>query len=208
MSQKGALVIVECSDGRKYTSEYSIVATPAHVAAKIVAGLPARKAGALAAVTYQPMTELGLHINNFPKKSILVWGEDLNGILNQSGPVIGEPETGTVISITITGTEMLKLDNDALVLRVAGVLKKIHPQFDPAKDILGYAVKRWNKGVFKLTPGVASRYQKTLREPAGRVFFAGDYVSDPSLMGAAWAGSRAAEGIWKKMSSKGGGRRR
>ena len=203
VSQTPSSVVAECSDGRRYTAEYLIMATPAHVARQIVSGLPAKKTRALGAVSYLPMIELGLQINNFPKDSILVWDEPVNGIINQTGPVAGEPDKGTIVSVTITDPETLKLGDDALVGRAAVVLKKISPEFDPGKDILAHSIKRWNKGVFKLPASFASKYQKDLRAPVGRIFFAGDYVNDPSLMGAAWAGSRAADGIMKIRGAKG-----
>ena len=204
VSQTPSSVIAECADGRRYTAEYLIMATPAHVAKKIVSDLPAEKARALGAVKYLPMIELGLHVKNFPKQSILVWDEDINAIVNQTGPIAGEPNEGTVVSITITGPEMQKLGDEALIERAAIVMKKISPEFDPGKDILAYSIKRWNKGVFTLTASFESKYQKDLRTPVGRIFFAGDYVNDPSLMGAAWAGSRAADGILKIRGAKGG----
>ena len=193
--QDGAAVTAICADGRKFTSEYLIMAAPAQVAKKIVTGLSAKKAEALGAVAYSPMTELGLHLKNFTRDSVLVMGESVNGIINQTGPMIGEPDQGTVVSITITNPETLKLGDQALVERAAGVLKKVSPEFDPSKDILAYSIKRWEKGVFKWSAGFGSKYQKALREPVGRIYFAGDYVGDPSLMGAAWAGSTAADKI-------------
>ena len=184
------------------------MATPAHVARKVVSGLAAKKARALEAVAYLPMIELGLHINNFPKQNILIGDERINAIVNQTGPVAGEPNKGTVVSVTITDPETQKLADEALVEHAATVLKKISPGFDPGKDILAYSIKRWNKGVFQLTASFASKYQKDLRVPVGRIFFAGDYVNDPSLMGAAWAGSRAADAIIRKEGAKGSKQRR
>lgn len=202
VSQSASSVVAECADGRKYAAEYLIMATPAHVAKQIIPDLPAKKASALEAVTYLPMIELGLHINNFPKQNIIVWDEGINGIINQTGSVAGEPATGTVVSITITSPEMLRLDDKTLVERAATLLKKISPEFDPGKDILAYSIKRWSKGVFQFTASFASKYQKDLREPIGRIYFAGDYLNDPSLMGAAWAGSRAADGTMQAMKTR------
>ena len=44
-----------------------------------------------------------------------------------------------------------------------------------------------------MTPGFLSKYRDVLKEPAGNVYFAGDYVSDfPVWGGAVWAGAKAA----------------
>jgi monoamine oxidase len=202
VSQTRSSVTAECADGRRYTADYLIMATPAFVTKAIVSALPKEKARALTAVSYLPMNELGLQVQNFPKQSMLVWGEPINGIVNQTGTIAGEPDKGTVVSITITDPEMLKLGDNQLIERAASVLKKISPEFDPGRDILAYAVKRWKNGIFELPPSFLSEYQKDLKAPAGRVFFAGDYLADPSLMGAAWSGSRAADEIIKTMGAK------
>jgi len=67
---------------------------------------------------------------------------------------------------------------------------------------LSYKIKRWKRAVPTWRPGYASKNQEALRKPVGRIFFAGDYTGDPSLMGAAWSGSRAAEKILDNIKTK------
>lgn len=192
-------VKIECKNGRRFTADYAVVATPADIAAVIVKDLPGEKMEALEAVGYSYIREMGLHLKNFPATrdyaGILFIGEIINAIANQTGSILGKPDVGTVISLTITDPETLKLDEKTILKQTGELLKKISPEFDPESDILDYIIKIWDKGVSKWPAGFASKYQKALREPVGRIFFAGDYTGDPSLMGAVWSGSRAAEAI-------------
>lgn len=196
VEENGDSVKVECKDGREFSADYAVVATTTDVTKNIVKGLPMEKIAALSGAKYGPISQIGLHLKNFPT------GKDLSaalyvkgiitGFLNQTGSVAGNPAEGTVISVTVADLEVLELEDKALVERVSSVLKMVSPKFDPETDILDYKIKRWERAVPTWPPGYASKHQATLREPVGRIFFAGDYTGDPSLMGAAWSGSRAA----------------
>ena len=192
-------VNVECKDGQEFASDYVVVATTANVATDIVKGLPTEKISVLSEAVYGPIAQIGLHLKNFPtgeklSAALCVKG-DITGYLNQTGSVVGNPAEGTIISVTVSDLDVLKLDDKALLERIGGALKKIDPVFNPETDILSYKIKRWKRAVPTWRPGYASKNQEALRKPVGRIFFAGDYTGDPSLMGAAWSGSRAAEQI-------------
>jgi len=199
ITQSVESVKIECDDGRIFTSDYVVVATPADVTRDIVSNLTVEKIRALEAVGYSKILELGLHLKNFPDNkglgAVLFVGECINGLINQTGPIIGKPDRGTIVSICITDPETMKLNDKEVIARSAGVLKKISPEFDPESDILSYLIKRWEKGVYSWPAGFAARHQNMLRKPVGRIYFAGDYTGDPTLMGAAWSGIRAAEKI-------------
>ncbi len=201
--QSGDSVKVSCHNGKEYSSDYVIVATPAEVAGEIVKDLKPEKLEALEATQYGAATEVGMQVKNIPSGeelgSVLFVGQPIAGYLNQTGDVAGNPDVGTVISVCVADAELEKLSDKELVARVAQELKPVSPTFDPDRDVISYSVRRWSRAVVKFTPGFLSRYQKTLREPNGRVYFAGDYTCSPDLSGAAWSGSLAAEGVLKAM---------
>ncbi|MFC2149178.1 flavin monoamine oxidase family protein, partial [Candidatus Auribacterota bacterium] len=207
VEQAGDSVSVETEGGWKYTGKYVVVATPPNVTRYIVKGLPTDKIKALEMAKYAPIHEICLHLKNFPKgkelQAVLFVGEDLDGMINQTGPVLGNPEEGTLVSLTITKSEILELDDEAEVKRAGAVLKKVHPAFDPEKDILGYTIQKWKRGVCKWPPEFAAKYQTVLKEPTGNIYYAGDYTGDPSLMAASWSGIRAAKGVKEKLSKRG-----
>ena len=201
--QGGDSVNVTCHDGKEYSSDYVIVATPADAAKEIVKDLKPEKLEALEATQYGAATEVAMQVKNIPTGeelgSVLFVGQPIAGYLNQTGDVAGNPDAGTDISVCVADPELEKLPDQELVERVAQELKPVNPTFNPEKDVISYSVKRWPRAVVKFTPGFLSKYQKTLREPNGRVYFAGDYTCSPDLSGAAWSGSLAAEGVLKAM---------
>lgn len=191
----GSGVQVQCSNGTAYEADYVIVTTPATVARKIITGLSAEKREALDAVTYAANMQVGLHIINLPSDEIIascmIYNEKVHGFIEQGGE--GQLDNETVISMNITGEEFHALDDDEIIQIVSETLEKIYPSFDPEESIKNYAVKKWTEGIVQFTPGLLDKYQEALREPSGRIFFAGDYTHDPALDGAAWSGVRAAD---------------
>jgi monoamine oxidase len=203
VTETGDKVYVQSSDGRLFESDYAVVATPAHVTKEIVQGLTLAKLEALEATRYNPMGLVALHLACLPTGERL-WGVgffegegvDINAYIDQTVPSGGNGGTETVISAIIAGDEAALNLNDAdLVQRVAANIQKVDPEFDPDSCILDYAVKRWFRGTVDFPPGFLSQYQEALREPLGRIHFAGDYTYDGALSGAAWSGVRAAEQV-------------
>ena len=204
VKQDSDIVNLTCSDGREFSGDYVIVATPADTAKDIVADLPTSKLDALDAVAYSSVAVIGLHLEGLPDGDevpgvLFVGDSDVNGYINQTGEITGNPESGTVISAVVSDAALLQLDDAALVRAVVEGLKPINPELDPEKDVLDYAVQRWADGVPKLPPGFLSSFETALREPAGRIFFAGDYGYDPAMGGASWSGMRAASGVLESM---------
>lgn len=201
--QDGDSVTVSCRDGKEYSSDYVIVATPADVAKEIVKDLKPDKLEALEATQYGAATEVAMQVKNIPSGeelgSVLFVGQPIAGYLNQTGDVAGNPDEGTDISVCVADPELEKLPDNELVERVAQELKPVSPAFDPAADVISSTVQRWPRAVVKFTPGFLSKYQDALREPSGRVYFAGDYTCSPDLSGAAYSGQLAADGALKAM---------
>ncbi len=199
VTDTGDKVQVRSNDGRLFESDYAVVATPAHVAKGIVQGLSSRKLQALEEAQYGAIAEIALHLACLPTgerlSSVLFEGNNFYGWIDQIMPSGEESETETVISAGVIGDEVVSLDDQELVQRVAGGIQSLDPEFDPDSCILDYAIKRWFDGIPHYTPGFLSQYQEALREPLGRIYFAGDYTYDPSLEGAALSGVHAAEQI-------------
>ncbi len=200
VSDTGSRVQVRSKDGRLFEADHAVVATPAHIAKEIVQELTSQKLQALEAVQYGPMGQVALHLACLPTgeklAALSLEGGDISGYIDQTVPSEGNSDTETVISVVVAGDEeALNLDDNALVQRVAASIQSFDSEFDPDSCILDYAVKRWVNGIPNYTPGFLSQYQEALREPLGRIHFAGDYTHDPCLDGAAWSGVRAAEQI-------------
>jgi monoamine oxidase len=200
VKQDGDIVQLTCSDGRGFSNSYVVVETPADTAKDIVVDLPSSKFDALDAVKYSSVAVIGLHIQGIPSGEevpglLFVGDSDVSVYINQTGEVTGNPETGTVISAVTSDAAVLQLDDDALMRAVIEGLRPLNPGLDPEKDVLDYAVQRWTDGVPKLPPGFLSSFETNLREPAGRVYFAGDYGYDPAMGGASRSGIRVASSI-------------
>ena len=202
VTDTGEKVQVRSNDGRLFESDYAVVATPAHVTKEIVQGLTPAKLEALEEVQYGPIGIIALHLACLPTPERLfgvIYGGgdiDINGYIDQTVPSGGNGDTETVISVIMAGDEeALYLDDADLVQRVAASIQELDPGFDPDTCILDYAIQRWFRGIVRYPPGFLAQYQQALREPLGRIHFAGDYTHNPALDGAAWSGVRAAEQV-------------
>ena len=204
ISQKGESVHVLCRSGQTYASDYCIVTIPANVAKNIVKGLTPQKHAALAAVQYVPLVAIGLQVKDFPGpekiSGVLFVKEDTAAYVNQTGVVAGYPKEGTIITICITNKKKVGLSDKETLAIVCHDLKIINPNFNPDKDILKYTIKQWPIGEVHMTPGFLSKYGKMLKEPAGHIYFGGEYASNfPTWGGGVWAGAKAAKDVLKAM---------
>jgi monoamine oxidase len=204
--QNGDAVNVTCRDGREFTSAHAIVATQVDVVIDIVKDLPASKREALEAVEYGAMAVVGMHLTGLPNGDELagamyIGESDIGGYINQTGEVLGNPDTGTVISVIVIDEAMLQLDDQAMLEPIVEALHVVNPDLDAETDILDYEVQRWPRGLIKNYSGFLTQYQSALREPVGRVYFAGDYSYDGAIGGAAWSGERAASAVLSAMGN-------
>ena len=190
-------VRVRCADGQEFSSEYAIVTVTADVANDTVRGLSDKKREALAAVEYVTLTQLGVQVENIPSAEelagVLFIGGRTAAYVCQTGSIAGYPGTGNVISASITDQDMVGISDSEAVAAIAEDLKMVSKDFDIERDILEYVIKRWKVGEVHMSPGFLSKYRDLLKEPAGNIYFAGDYVSDfPVWGGAVWSGTKAA----------------
>ena len=196
ITQSGSEVSVQLGNGDVLNADYAIVTTPATVAEKIVADLPAEKAEALRAVEYGASMQVGLHLSDFyPDRKVatsIFHNEKIDAFMNQSKK---SKKGEAVISLNISGEDAHRLDDKGIIGRVSEPLKKIYPEFDPDKHIKAYSIKKWIDGIAVFPAGFSTRYQDALRAPIGRIYFGGDYTHNPALDGAAWSGIRSSEEI-------------
>lgn len=201
ISQEGKTVNVRCRNGQKYSSDYVIATVPANIAKNIIKGLSPKKYKALAAVKYVPLTGVAMHVKNMPSENDFTGVMFFNcgnsaALLNESGPVNGRPKVGSIIAAAITDPKKTNLSDQETLDIICEDIKMINPNFDPKKDVLGYKIKQWPIGEVHVSPGFLSKYLETLREPAGNIYFGGEYSSCfPTWGGGVWAGKRAAEQI-------------
>jgi monoamine oxidase len=201
IADAGDFVKVTCSDGLVFLSDYAIVATPANVTKNIVSNITRSKIDALNATGYGAVAVVGLHIKGLPSGDevsamLFVGDSNVRGYINQTGPTLGNPDTGTVISAVVIDPETLQLDDTAFVQAVVESLKAINPDLDAEEDVLDYVIQRWHRGVVKIPPNFLTSYETALRESVGRIYFAGDYSGyDPALGGASTSGMRVSTSL-------------
>jgi len=203
VNQSGDLIRVTCRDGRVFTGDYVIVATPSHVVKWIVKDLPSEKLEALNAVRYGSIGVIGLQVKGLPSdkdaQAVLFIDENFDGYICQTGDILGNANEGIVISVITTDHETLELEDEELIQNLSQLLRKVSPEFDPENDILNYSIVRFSKGIVQFYPGFISKYLEVLREPNGRIYFAGDYTHSPEISGAVWSGTRAATEVLEEI---------
>jgi len=145
--QDGKTVRVRCDDGQEFSSDYAVVTVPADVANDTVKGLSDRKREALAAVEYVALTQLGLHVENIPSAEelagVLFIGGKTAAYVCQTGSIAGYPDTGNVISVSITDQNMVDIPDSEALAAIGEDLKMVNPDFDIERDILEYVIERW-----------------------------------------------------------------
>ena len=189
--QKDGTVFVECADGRAYASDYCVVTVPATVAKKIICGLSREKSEALGAVSYSYLATVALHVRNFPdeeKLSAVLFMEGRTAaISNQTGPVVGHPREGTILLCCITDPKNASKSDTEIMELVYEDIRMVVPGFDPKRDVIASRIRQWPAGEVHVSPGFLSQYGRTLREPAGHIYFGGEFVSTfPTWGGAVW----------------------
>ena len=196
ITQNAASVTVTCRNGQIYTADYCIDTTPAPVAKQIIRGLSPAKEAALGALSYVPLTSLALHVRNFPDadrlSGALFVGGHTAAFVNQTGAVAGHPGEGTVILVVVTDPAKTGLPDKELLTLAGRDLKTVRPSFDMNRDLLGYEAKEWRVGEVHVSPGFLSKYHRILAEPAGRIYFGGEYVSAFPTWGGAVRGAQKA----------------
>jgi oxygen-dependent protoporphyrinogen oxidase len=171
-------------DEAELRARAAIVATPAYVTARIVAGLPADTAGALGAIHYGPyllgsfltdepgaMAYDGVYAVATPKRSFNMLFNTVN-VLRGAGP--REPGGSLMVYSGGTLAEALwELPDAEVERRYVDDLCDLYPAL--RGHIAEAHVHRWTHGLPHPHPGRA-RLQPALERPLGRLHLAGDYL--------------------------------
>ena len=163
----------------------AVVATPAYVTRRIVAGLPDETAAALDAVTYgpyvvgafltsetSPMPWDDLYALATPKRSFSMLFNTANVLRAGGGP---RQAGGSLMAYAAAGfaRRLADLDDDAVEARFREDFAGLFPE---ARAVTAEVViKRWERGLPYPRVG-RSRIQAALTQPLGRVHLAGDYL--------------------------------
>jgi oxygen-dependent protoporphyrinogen oxidase len=182
----------------------AIVATPAYVARRIVAGLDDEHASALDAIRYGPYVVTALLTNErgpMPWDGIYAMAvarKSFNMFFNTANVLREGSRRAPGGSLTVYGAASLgRALDDASDERVTSkFLGDLHAVFPETRRIVDeVVVQRWEHGIPYSVPG-RSAHQRPLEEPLGRIWFTGDYVGERGGMDtAATSGCEAASAV-------------
>lgn len=96
--------------------------------------------------------------------------------------------------------ELNQLSDDQVEATFMADLVRLFPELEGNIDRV--VVKRQPRVVSYWAPGKRAASQKALRKPLGPIWFAGDYLGDPSLAAATESGQRAAEKVLASLGSE------
>ena len=181
----------------------AVVATPAPIARRIVAGLPAEVARALAGVTYGPYV-VGAFLTGesapMPYDGVYAAatpGMSFNMLFNTANVVRGgaarEPG-GTLMVYAAAGLarELAGLDDAAVERRFLDDLRTLFPAL--RGQVRESVIRRWDPGLPHPQPG-RHLLQPALERPLGPVHLAGDYLGTTYIETAIETGTAAARRI-------------
>ncbi|MFB7198967.1 flavin monoamine oxidase family protein [Streptomyces sp. NPDC056240] len=192
---------VDAAGPVRLTAKRAVVATPADRALEIMPDLPEAQFSALTDIKYGRYILAGI----FTKEQGPQRWDDYYGIstpelsfqmvFNHAAPLRAEGprKPGGALVLLSGGSsadQLGKLSDeeieDAFMRDLIGMFPELDGQIDRV------VVKRQPRVVAYWEPGKRDASQQTLRAPIGPIWFAGDYLGDPSLAVAAASGLRAA----------------
>ncbi len=193
-------------DGAEQTvrARAAVVAAPAPVARRIVAGLPPETAAALDAIRYGPYAVVGF-LTDEPEPvawdriyALATPGEPFNMLFNTANvlrPRAGPREPrGSVMAYAgaAAGRRMLELDDDEIAAAFTAALTRLLPHL--RGHVREAVVQRWERGLPYPHVGRGA-LQGALTRDLGPVHLAGDYLGSWYTETAAQTAARAARAI-------------
>jgi protoporphyrinogen/coproporphyrinogen III oxidase len=188
VTQDDAGAVVTYTEGGTQTAARGrsvIVATPSHIAAEILSGIPGSTTSALREIRYGPSVVMAIMTNETRPMpwdgiySAVVPGRSFNMFFNQanvlrSGESTRRPGGSLMIYASgALGEEMNQLSDQAIRERF---LADLHEVFPDTRGIIGeIALRRWDYATAYAHVGRAA-LQPALEAPLGRIFLAGDYL--------------------------------
>lgn len=189
-------------------ARYAIVATPAPITRRIVAGLPDDKAAALDAVRYGPYVNMAMLTNEtapMPYDDIYMVGvvdRSFCMLFNTMNPVRrkGQPRApggALVVHAGARQAAQLLPRSDAEIRDI--FLKDVYEIFPQTRGLVTETwVQRWELGYPYWPPG-RMRFQEALARPEGPIHFAGDYLGYPSTGPTSQSAFLAAREVRRKL---------
>jgi oxygen-dependent protoporphyrinogen oxidase len=179
----------------------AVVATPAFVTKRIVAGQPERLARALDSIRYGPYV-VAAYLTNEQRAmpwdrlyAVVVAARSFNMFFNTANVLRTSTERRPGGSLTVygaasLGARLLDESDETVIDTFARDLRAVFPATE--RIVKEVVTQRWEHGIPYSTPG-RSVHQSRLEEPLGRVFLAGDYLGERGGMDtAATSGLEAA----------------
>ena len=194
-------VAVEVDEGgvrRTLRARAAIVTTPSHIAADVVAGLPAATDAALRAITYGPMISAAfLTDEEGPQRwdgiyAIATPGRTSSMLFNMGNVLMPQRVRGSSFMTYATASLARSIAGDAdeaILDRFQRDLEETLP------ELRGHVVERL---LHRVDPGIPypfvgrGRIQRALLEPLGRVHLAGDYLGSWYAETSIWTARAAA----------------
>lgn len=190
----------QSGEEHRVRARHAIVATPAPVSARILRGIPADTADALAAIRYGPFLSAAVLTSETgpmpwdANYAIATPGLSFGVFFNQASTLrVGPRKPGGSLMLfrgARGAAELMKLSDDEIAGRFKADLEKLFPE---ARGIVAeIVVQRWPLGAPYSFPGRAA-LQPALTRDLGRLHLAGDYLEFPCMDAAiATAGEAAA----------------
>lgn len=203
-------VRVTSASGRVVAADHAIVTAPPASAARIAfsPALPATQTNALAALTYTPTTLVFIDTEPFWETDGLPAHMWTDGPLERWFPRI-DRETGAIVGFKIWlngsgATTADGLTDNELKSLVGNELKRLRPASNGRFRLARYV--SWQRvplqlGAYPAWPaGRVAEIARAVREPHGRIHFAGDYTARvmTGMEGAMESGARAASAILQR----------
>ncbi|HEV3403784.1 MAG TPA: NAD(P)/FAD-dependent oxidoreductase [Gaiellaceae bacterium] len=192
------------SDGGELRARCAVLAVPAHATLALAPGLPAETAAALRQVVYGPYVVAAfLTRETSPAPwdglyAVATARRSFNLLINTANVVHAREERrapgGSLMAYSAARLARRLSDADDAEV-AAAYLEDLDGVFPGAGDLVEETVvHRWEHGLPYVRPG-RYRVQRTLEQPLGNVFLAGDYLGSRYTDTAIRTGTAAAEAI-------------
>lgn len=197
--------VVYAQDGRRreLRAKSAVVAVPSMVGLRIIKGLSKEKRAAMEKVRYSAYTTAALRFRKpVYKDSFVLWAPGLSfmDITFSGGERLEDfadaAEGQVAVAYLPVGPasrrKLLGSSDKAIEAAIRADLEKVLP--GAGKELEEVHIVRWGHAMPIMGPGYLTKIQPLLRQPEGRLFFAGVDLEVPAVEGAMFSGIAAADG--------------
>ena len=205
------VTVTHCSAGAVKTTTRAracIVATPAHVARRVIGNLPEAVAAALEGIRYGAFVTAGVLTR---EPGAMAWdrtyatatpGRSFSVMFNMATTLrtaVREPGGSLMLFRGARGAaDLLDISDDAIAARFAADLVDAFPELKGLIDHI--IVQKWPFGAPFSAVGRA-RLQPVLAAPIGHIVLAGDYLEFPNMEAAVMTGEEAAASVAARLAT-------